>query len=78
MFDWVVNAPLFTTIFSFRKTSESKIKSSDEIKKCSDSKKIEAGLDDIYELKWAHFLSLEFLRDTIMPRKTKSTLVSHT
>ena len=35
-----------------------------------------AGRDEIQESKWAHFNLLSFLRDTITPRKSISSLVS--
>ena len=55
MLDWVLNMPLFTVIFSFRKRSEwKKISSlktfnSKELKKLSDCKKGGAVLDDTYK-----------------------------
>ena len=60
MFDFVLNMPLVTTIFSFKKKLKGKINSvlkyySNELKKSSDTKKKEAGLDDINKLKWDHF-----------------------
>ena len=63
MFDWVLNTPLFTTIFSFRKKSELKISSlrtfySKELRKFSNSKKSGAALDDTYELMGPFFLKL--------------------
>ena len=47
-----------------------------ELAKFKDSSKSGAGSDEIYVSKWPHFNSLEFLRDTIKPKKTTSSLVS--
>ena len=35
-----------------------------------------AGTDEVYQTKWSFFHSLEFLRDSIFPRKTTSSFVS--
>ena len=48
---------------------------SKELKLEKDSKKSGAS-GETYESKWPHFNSLAFLRDTIKPRNTTSTLVS--
>ena len=47
-----------------------------ELNKELKSKKSGAGRNDIVESKWPHFKSLLFLRDSIIPRKTTSNLVS--
>ena len=48
---------------------------SKELAKEKNSKKSGAS-GDIYESKWPHFKSLSFIRDTVKPRNTTSTLVS--
>ncbi|XP_057311137.1 uncharacterized protein LOC130648984 [Hydractinia symbiolongicarpus] len=45
-----------------------------ELKKVNNSNKSGAGRDDVYESKWPYFQSLLFLRDSIVPRKTTSSL----
>ena len=49
---------------------------SKELAKEKSSARSGAGKDDIYKSKWPHYTSMTFLRDIIVPRKTKSTLVS--
>lgn len=48
---------------------------SKELVKLKASKKSGAGTDETFISKWPHFNSLNFLRDTIKPRKTTSSLV---
>ena len=50
---------------------------SGELQKATESTKSGTGKDDMHKSKWAHFKSLKFLRDTIIPRRTKSNFVSN-
>ena len=47
-----------------------------ELNKEKTTRKSGASASEVYESKWPYFKSLDFLRDTIAPRKTNSNLVS--
>ena len=40
------------------------------------SAKVGAGTDEVYQSKWSFFYSLEFLRNSVLPKKTTSSFVS--
>ena len=46
-------------------------------KKSTTSRKSGSGRDEVFKSKWPYFQSLEFLRDSIAPRKLTSSLVSY-
>ena len=46
-------------------------------KESTTSRRSGSGKDEVFKSKWPYFQSLEFLRDSIAPRKTTSSLVSY-
>ena len=46
-------------------------------KESTTSRRSGSGRDEVFKSKWPYFQSLEFLRDSIAPRKTTSSLVSY-
>ena len=48
-----------------------------ELSKIRQSNKKSGAGGDVYVSKWPHFQSMAFIRDTIKPRKSTSTMVSN-
>ena len=72
LFDLLLVADLKAKINSLRTYFSSEL-----AKESTTSGKRGSGKDEVFKSKWPYFQSLEFLRDSVTPRKTTSSLASY-